>query len=354
MRARLLLPVLLVAGCGRSHFDLDASDATADGAGITNNIAFVTSTTQLPLMYGSDFSGADALCNARAAAAALPGTYVALLSKGGVKARDRLGAARGWVRVDGKPFLDQVGDISTAILHPLEIDENGADVGSTFVHTGTLGTGADSGNDCMDYTDSGGTITIGSTKGTTSYWLAGNTGACTVAQRIYCFGIDRTNPLTITPETGRRTFVTVQSMLPDASGIAQADNLCNSEAGLAGLTGTYKAFLATTGATAISRLTLSGMPWVRLDGIPLVANPLDLGAGKLLTTPNVTSAKTYYGGQVATGGNTPASIAGAGGESCTDWTTNGTSIVGAPNDTTRFFNVGAMALCAKPIYCFED
>jgi len=71
------------------------------------NIVFVTSTLSTPGNIGS-LAAADAICTARAQAAALPGAYVAWLSSTVTSAKARLGSARGWVRVDGMPVADTV------------------------------------------------------------------------------------------------------------------------------------------------------------------------------------------------------------------------------------------------------
>src|SRR5262249_25369002 len=74
------VPTVLVifAACGRGNFELDADVDTSGSA--THNIAFVTSTTAVPMTFGSDLAGADKMCMDRASAGGLPGTYVAYLS----------------------------------------------------------------------------------------------------------------------------------------------------------------------------------------------------------------------------------------------------------------------------------
>src|SRR5690606_988458 len=72
-------------------------DAGAADAALPTNIVFVTSTQHVAQDLGG-LEGADRICADRAAAAGLPGTYVAWLSTRTVDARDRLAGARGWVR----------------------------------------------------------------------------------------------------------------------------------------------------------------------------------------------------------------------------------------------------------------
>lgn len=145
---------LCVAACGRYNFDIQR-DATSTDARANAYYAFVTSTRQVPTTFGKDLAGADAICNARAAEAGLPGTYVA--------------------------------------------------------------------------------------------WLSTTTVAA----------IDRSQPVAVAPSSGRTAFLTIQRLIPDAGGLTTADALCSSEATAAGLSGTYRALLATTTGTAISRVSLA-------------------------------------------------------------------------------------------------
>ena len=67
-----VVAALLLAGCGRSHFDLcgptaDANAATPDGPSGTANVAFVTSSKHTATGFGADpIAGADAICATRA------------------------------------------------------------------------------------------------------------------------------------------------------------------------------------------------------------------------------------------------------------------------------------------------
>jgi hypothetical protein len=56
-----------------------------------------------------------------------------------------------------------------------------------------------------------------------------------------------------------------------SNGMGGADTICTSEAAAAGLPGTYRAFLATTQASGMSRFGEGGAPWVRVDGVVLAA-----------------------------------------------------------------------------------
>src|SRR5947207_2017750 len=124
--------VLLLSACGRLGFDAqrvgdgDGSGGTADGfvrgdVTITNNIAFLSQPTVVVGTLGSA-SAADQACGDQAIAAGLPGTYVAWISTSTSNAIDRLAGARGWVRVDGVPFADQLSELAAShLMSPLVI-----------------------------------------------------------------------------------------------------------------------------------------------------------------------------------------------------------------------------------------
>ena len=94
-----------------------------DGPQGPSNYAFVTSKTFLVKSLMT-VTGADNECMNAAAAASLPGRYVAWLSVPGQSARDRLGAASGWHRTDGKPFARDFPMLTEGnIFYPLRKTE---------------------------------------------------------------------------------------------------------------------------------------------------------------------------------------------------------------------------------------
>jgi hypothetical protein len=349
---------VLACSCGRGNFEVDATDAPKDStAGATANIAFVTSTTYLPTTFGNDLSGADAFCAARATSAGLPGHYVALLSTPSIAARDRIAGARGWIRPDGMPFADRPEDVTSGkIYYPLEIDENGADVGYDVVATGSNPDGTDS-FDCVGYTDAASSLITGYTGGTTDEWIDYRSDSCGNSFRLYCFGIDRASALTVQPATGRRAFVTVQTFAPTAGGTADADALCANDALLAGIPGTFGALLETSSAGASTRFALGGANWVRLDGIPIAASPLAFMNQDWHTSLNVSSIGDYTDEEVFTGARDATLLAPAANDTCSDWTTpSNTATIGR----SAYINSGAIdastgAACSSPrsIYCLE-
>lgn len=350
------LVVAVLAGCGRAGFDpnscIDAIVVPAD-----YNVAFVTSTLQVPTTFGGDLAGADALCNARAGAAGLTGTYIALLSNSTTAARDRLTGSRGWVRSDGKPLLDRPEDIAAGKMFvPLATDEFGNTAPADDVATGTLTDGTPSNNDCAGYSSAASMITAGTLRGTSFNWLSNASSPCSAQMRVYCFGLGKSKPLS-PPGNGRLAFMTVQPYVVDSGGIATADALCASEAKFAGLEGTYLALLSTTTASAMSRFSLSGANWVRLDGAPVAASPLDLAAGNLETTINLDTVGDYQGhAYIATGIETITRPSSNLSETCGDWTDPaGFANTAVANQVdTAFEETTAGSCTTSSIYCLEQ
>ena len=359
----LIGSVLLLAGSlvGCFH-DNDSSSYYI--AAPPHNIVFVTSTSQDGNLGG--LAGADAICNARAAAAALPGTYVAWLSTSTVDAKDRLGTARGWVRPDGLPFADTVADITAGkIFYPPRLDEFGTDVSVlgflVTAYTGTLsaGTVTPTPSTCMDWTDNNVDLFtgLGQADATTEMWTDSNAGARCIAQvRLYCFGTDHTASVLPPGSTGRLAFVSSALFPPDA-GLAAADTLCQNEATTAALPGTYKALLATEGFHAASRFNLVGTTWVRLDGVKVVDQASDLAGSQFLAPLNLQADGATYlgGGHPVWKGAADFNTSGVG-TSCSSWTSAvGDGVVNRAAKSVPFQHVDPFTCSnAAWVYCFQE
>lgn len=332
------------------------------------NRVFVTSTT-----HAGDFgglAGGDAICATRATAAGLPGTYVAWLSVTGVNASSRLGTARGFVRVDGKPFANSVADIlANRIFNPLRIAENGADVSfgqfplAVTVYTGTLGNGTvATGFTCSDFTTTDGSARRGNLVGGPEAWTARQNSNCTSSRHLYCFQIDHSGAdLVPAPTSGNIAFVSTKSFLPGPEvGIAGADALCASEAAAATLPGTYKALLATTTASAASRMTLASL-YVRPDGMPIASGTTIAAGGSLDSGIWQRADGTYVpsAGDLAYTGASQPSAVGTATSTCDDWTSTASvgAIIGAVTfaDST-WWNTASNGSCANEIavYCLQQ
>jgi hypothetical protein len=320
----------------------DSSDADASTCPVgavcagTYNYAFVTSTTELPSLLGG-VAGADALCNQRAQGAGLPGQYVAWISSTTSDARMRLGSASGWLRTDRRPFAASVASLFAGkALYPLKLDENGNEVAEETVATGTLGDGTVAASNCSDWTLFGPSdrLTSGYPWMATDRWSVGGLGYCNEPTRLYCFGKDHDAPIPSMLVQGRKAFVTKQRFDP-SMGIAAADTLCQSEG--AALPGTYKALLATTTASAISRFSTSGPTWVRTDGIALWAFAADAAANASILAPILLPAdgSPPLPGWVWIGAS---ALDAPGTDTCADWTSNASTSTGGTGQVNESGN----------------
>ncbi len=359
-----------------TNCQLDLSgDAMVHAVFLAANYVFATSTDYAAV--GLTLAGADAECAARAADAGLPGTYVAWLSTSGVDAASRLGSARGWVRTDGRPFADSVAGFTAEnrILYPPRLDEWGSPIQRTEVITGTRSDGrGDLGYNCSDWTSTTDVLIFGSaTAGPMNWTVAGGTW-CAPGFRghLYCFGTDAATPLAMSPGIGRIGFLS-QPISPGA-GIVALDAQCATEAAAASLPGTFKALVATSTASAVSRFDLGKGPWIRTDGVAIVSAAADI-ANKELLAPIAVGADGAYrvDDRVWTGAKSPYSV-GTASTTCSDWTdgsATGSGAFGFPAETegpspayksgTGFFSVqslssiytmGCNTLAA--VYCLQE
>ena len=253
------------------------------GAGGTTsspaNIVFVTAKLHSGSFGGLD--GADAFCNEQAADVGLPGTYVAWLSDSTTDAASRLTGARGWVRVDGKPFADTIADVTNERLfwYPIERDES-----NQLQHikswTGTSPDGQMAANEhCNDWqSDSAQDIgTVGSASDIYGTWTAHSKDNCSIQRSLLCFGIDH-NTVVDPPQpvSGRYAFTAPVVELP--AGRAQFDAACAQQATDAKLPGSYLALISTRQEAATDRFNLDGPTWISVNGIPLLNKASDLAA----------------------------------------------------------------------------
>jgi hypothetical protein len=366
--ARLLPALLALAfACGRfgygpgAEMEGDPADGGAnDGAGDGANVVFVTSATHVPGQLGG-LEAADEICAIAAAAAGLAGEYVAWLSTAGVNARDRLAGARGWVRPDGRPFADTVDDIVAGrIFHPPSIDERGGLQTSRFVTTGTGENGEATPDRCADYTSTATVGTFGSSSATTTRFTRRASDGCDhESARLYCFGVDRSLALEVPPEEGRLAFVTGSPWMP-GGGLGAADQHCAGEAADAGLTGSFRALLATSTQSAAARFDLAGPQWVRIDGVALAASAEALMAAEIEAPLNVTASGSYLSNSVWTGGGDSSAPADVGADTCEDWTQATNSVRGgrgAAAETAAHLYFGATdnpCGSLNRLYCLQE
>ena len=336
------------------------------------NYAFVTSKTYVPGSLGG-LDGADAECQTLAGAVPLPGHFKAWLATSTVDAKDRLvtpngTAARGWIRPDGRPFADSIGELLDGQMYfPLRLDESGNDLidatEDTTVATGTEVDGTKAiGNTSADWTSSQVNYASGDPFATNIEWT-GNHGSRlgTSVARFYCFGVDHATPLAVTSTAGRLAFLSNTTFVPTTE--ADADSICIMEAHNNGRTGDFRALLSSRASPATLLYDLAGPTWVRLDGIPWLAQASDLAQGKLLTTLNVQfsaanqPAYAAYA-EVWTGSATPGLPSATAEQDCSDWNSStGSGTVGWAYESNglAFLNrsLACNDLTGPKLYCLQ-
>ncbi len=327
----LAFPVAL--GCGEvveaedgdagEPADADDSTGAADAAPPEPNTAFATSET-----FTGDFgglSGADATCQQIADDAELPGTYVAWLSDNTISAIARVGDARGWVRPDGKPFVDTADDLASGeIFHPLRIDESGSDLAGSEpagVWTGTLADGTAGADRCAEWSsaEEGDDGVAGRMSAATVTWTDDEAEDCDSEHRLYCLGVDREARVEPAQASGRVAFVTEEPYTPQSGQLDAADELCDQEADAAGLGGTFKALLAVESDAMADRFDTGGDPWIRPDGVVIAETASDLFFAEYWDAALNVSAdgQTYLDGEAWSGAETPAQTGST--DTCGNW-----------------------------------
>ena len=355
------------------------ANTTIDAKFTRANIIFTTSTTYLVSALaangaGNPQTGADKFCQTSAAAGTAPGltgrTWTSLITLGTGSASagaTRLGTKRGWVRPDGKPFGNAPADFFTnnVVFYPPALDENNKVVPNAQSQTAALGDG------CVGWTSSlradyrtGGVPTAGGGGWNGAYGMP-----CDYELRLYCMSIDyaATVPAPGRTSTSKVAFLTAGSFKPAGSaGISSADALCAQEASAASLSGTFRALIATSTASAASRFASAG-PWVRSDGVS-VGTIAQLTAATLqLDAPiDVSASGVYYGLRGPwTGAELPSTV----GTELTTCTPSGGASWTAPMDATikgtygrdwntdvRMFQDFSSTTCdsSAPLYCLQQ
>ena len=356
--------VFVLAALASGCFIKPDPPGTPPNGGVPPNIAFVTSNAR-PVTEITSIAFADQWCMEAAGAASLEGTFKAWLSSATENARDRLGSARGWVRVDGKPFIDLIEDalLAKRMYYPLRIDENGNDIITSLppvIHWAATGTNdmgivdrpltGTSTNDCGGYTGTG-AIRAGYPDGAGREWTAGTLLNCssTLMMHVYCLQTDRVSEVDAPIATGRRIFASGTPM-PAGAGLAAFDSRCMADAVGASLTGEFRAAVATSTMSALERVG-GPQPWTRVDGVEATSDLMEFQA-----PINVTAAAVYLEeGGAWNGAMTPIAL---GTETCFDWTMSVPDEFGRVGDIARSTSAGfgaTQTACnsANTVYCVE-
>jgi hypothetical protein len=345
-----------LAACGRFGFDPRDPDGTGDAAGggggggrrdalgtgidgATDrpNVAFVTSATTTGALGG--VAGADAMCATAATNAGLPGTFVAFLSSQAQAASDRLVGSRGWVRTgDGAPIADTAESmLAGTIFNGIDRDENGIKLAAPkFVWTGSTTIGGSVEN-CGEWTTTSLWAEFGFLGGAMPEMLQPYdvyTFSCASQASLYCFEIG--HAFEVTPQVASGTRIAfLATKAPHGSGLAGLDGQCQSEATAAGLTGVFRAAVATNGNSIGSRFA-PGAGWVRPDGTAVSATSSSMFDGTdPLSFVNQFADGTYVtaAGLIRTGGL--PNVPGSSNSTCNSWSSTSNSNAQAGAKVTR-------------------
>ncbi len=347
-------------------------------------------------------AAADAICQARARAAGLTGTFVAWLSDSTSDAYCRVHGLTGktsancgesalpvhagpWVSVDGVPFAPTIDKlIAGQVYAPVRLTELGqptTDDVYTATQNGVLyTTGMTS---CSDWTsDVAAQVYGGEATGGSSTWEAYtilNCSGAPSAGRLLCMETGPGLAFTIPVPTGKIAFISSAKGTGNLAswneagvntGLAAGDAICRALAAARGLANAskFKAWLSDSTYAAKDRL-LSDGPWYRRDGIKVADNKADLIDGALFSELNVTEGGDYLSSNLQiyawTGTQTNGTASFTIGppvvyNTCTDWTSAAGAVNGRQGlafrsaySWTNAFNT-ACSNATGHVYCFED
>ena len=301
-------------------------EVTANFASQDANLVFVSSQT-----YRADLGGAlayDAQCNVLATTAginnAAGNAYVALMSDDSTRVEVRLAGARGFRRMDGLPFADEVSTLfhyDAKIFYPLVLDENGVDPGAVSFFTGTDRDGDVHPRNCQGWTTLSnepyspwGAFGGRTRSGPLNEWIGGSFLSCAATERIVCVG--RSKSIAVqpppAPDSAKLTYLTNTPFVP---GGMTPDQAC--DASKPSTAGSVRAVIATTTASAANRLNTNSI-YARPDGVIL-------GLGSQLLAGTQASGVWQRGDGSYTAGmfrSGAGSITQLGTQTCLDWTSS--------------------------------
>ncbi len=388
----LAVSVLGMAACGGGDSDEDdgGDDGNTNPNVLLSNAAFITSVAGSgDLSSWADAGGnaglaaADSICQARAQAAGLEGTFVAWLSDSNNDAYCRVHGLSGqksancgqpmlpvaagpWVRSDGFPFAAEIDQLTNndVIFAPLRHDEFGTEIASGiptgvfFTATEPDGTLDAFRTTCVDWTSAGSDIAnAGSVDGTTRFWTAQFGLNCGFSYPLACFETGSGPDLPAFETTGKKVFVSSTGTDGALGGVTGGDAFCQQQADAAGLSGNYKAWLSDSTSNIVDRLVSDG-PWVRLDGVKIADDKSDLTDGRLFTSISLNeSGNRNPAGIVFTGANASGMALAS---HCQNWTSNDpteSAIRGSDalaDEDWSGDNISFACNNALALYCFED
>jgi hypothetical protein len=326
---------------------------------VTNNLVFVTSAA-FPSNLGSA-AAYDADCNAFATAAGINDAagdgFVAFVSDTKSKAVNRLGSARGWVRLDGRPFADTLGSLLTShvLYNAVSLDDTGTRQQSSQYITGTASDGTLTSATCAGWTSTSGSAsaTIGQGEGGPFNWTGAGTVTCDTPHQLLCMGKTKTVPLTL-PGAGKgpRIWLSNTPFIPGGGQTPTAKCLAERPAGV-----NVTAPLLALTTQAASAVLFPAASYYRPDGTLVgtgaqIATSGDLESGIWQAADGSYRSPRVWTGEVDL--MTPSTAA----YSCSNWTSAalGSGFEGAANTAAGGWWAQALYPCSDTtasLYCVE-
>jgi len=400
MRKSVYITSIIISVFTASVILVSCGGGGGGGSTAVERTAFYTSTSGTGDMSswsevsGSGLTGleaADAICNTRASAAGLSGTYVAWLSDDTDDAYCRVHGLTGkrsascgqtklpdtagpWFRTDGTPFVGRIDQFaSTGLMYsPMRYNELGSSFDLyTKYWTATATDGTLSGNNCSNWADStitGTTVALGSTFATDLRFTGGTwTSLCGQDYNLLCMelGVDNVSP---NPQAaGKKIFSSSAFNNADLggwvdaggkTGIAAGDAICQTLAAAASLPNAnlFEAWLSDSTTNAIDRIASDG-PWVRVDGMMVASSKPSLVNSWLLTSISQDEQGVYSENGIWASTLSNGNYAGA---ACSDWTSSSVSSTGYYGLSTFVDDPGWTSWSTRncgqlaALYCLED
>jgi hypothetical protein len=345
-----------------------AGTAKARFQAIDVNLAFVSSTT-FPANLGS-LDQYDDACNTLASDAGINNMqgkdYVAWMSTGAQPAVDnnRLRSGAGaFRRLDGSLVATNLSELRNGkVLSPLSLDEFGKLVPPGVAWTGTKADGSAATNHCSNWTSTLPSFQamLGEVRGGPVRWSeVASLNACANTYRIYCFmkASTASAPLSVVPGGAKIAYVTQGATMP-LGNLAAMDGFCNANKPSPYAGRTFVALLATTTASAGSRLDAAAQ-YYRPDGL-LIGSGAEIRSGTLRTGIWQTNLGNYVENDSAWTGASDVQALATSTSNCSDWSSTAgaaTAVVGfISHSAGLFFSSGSTGACNgnRRVYCVQS
>jgi hypothetical protein len=242
-----------------------------------------------------------------------------------------------------------------APIYPLTVSKTGTGAGTVTSDVG----GINCGTACAASSAPSTVVTLTAKPSAGSLFTGWSGGGCSEAYRICATTLNAAMSVTatFTANSNNVVFVSSQTYAGNLGGLAQADALCQGLANNAGLSGTFKAWLAAGTTTGQSRMgTARG--WVRPDGSPF-GDTLSgiVTSQQVLNPPALDENGALVSSAVWTGSDGAGSPFGM---DCSGWTSPSASTNGATGTPTAgpalwLQGGNFMASCNSllHLYCFS-